>query len=122
MIKLNKSKIVFIALIIISILSLSTTVNATGDNFTIDPDKYDPGQQTLGPVFLGRASTILGIIKYIGILISVLGLAIIGIKFLLSSVEGKAEYKKALVPYLVGCVMIGGITLILEFIERVASI
>ena len=44
--------------------------------------------------FVDSAEKVLGVIKYIGIVVSVLGLAIIGIKYMISSVEGKAEYKK----------------------------
>ena len=44
----------------------------------------------------------------IGVIIAVIITSIIGIKFLLSSPEGKAEIKETLMPYAIGCVVIFG--------------
>ena len=38
---------------------------------------------------------------------------------MLGSVEAKAEYKKTMIPYVVGCFMIMGISIILALIEEV---
>ena len=116
MIKLNKTKIISIALIVISIICVTNPVMAT-----INPEDYNPGQVTIGGTFIQRAGVILGGIKYIGIALAVLGLVIIGLKYLFSSVEGKAEYKKTMVPYLIGCFMLVGVSLIIQVIETIAK-
>ncbi len=53
--------------------------------------------------FKQKAESILGIISTAGIVLSVVILIMIGIKYMLGSVEERAEYKKELKPYLIGC-------------------
>ena len=55
-------------------------------------------------------STVLTAVTSVGIVASVLILAMIGIKYMLGSVEEKAEYKKDLIPYVVGAFVVFGIT------------
>ncbi len=55
-------------------------------------------------------STVLTAVTNVGIIASVLILAMIGIKYMLGSVEEKAEYKKDLIPYVVGAFVVFGIT------------
>ena len=49
---------------------------------------------------------IVGVIKVIGIIVSVAILIVLGIKYMMGSAEEKATYKKTLVPYLVGAILI----------------
>lgn len=44
----------------------------------------------------------------IGIIIAVIVGAILGIKFMMGSVGEKADIKKLLVPYVVGCIIVFG--------------
>lgn len=62
---------------------------------------------------------ILGVIQIIGTVSSVIVLMLIGIKYMLGSVEEKAEYKKNLVPYLVGAVLLFSGTLIPQLIYEI---
>ena len=45
---------------------------------------------------------IITVISTIGSIVSVIVLVILGIKYMLGSVEEKAEYKKTLLPYVIG--------------------
>ena len=110
----NKKIIISIALIIILVFVLAGRVLA------FNPNEWDPGPGEIeeGP-FLEKAGIVLGWIQYIGVIVSILALAIIGLKYMLSSVEAKAEYKKTMIPYVVGCFMIMGISIILALIEEV---
>ena len=110
----NKKIIISIALIIILVFVLAGRVLA------FNPNEWDPGPGKIeeGP-FLEKAGIVLGWIQYIGVIVSILALAIIGLKYMLSSVEAKAEYKKTMIPYVVGCFMIMGISIILALIEEV---
>lgn len=56
------------------------------------------------------ASMILTAVTNIGIVTAILILAILGIKYMLGSIEEKAEYKKDLVPYFVGAILLFGIS------------
>ena len=46
---------------------------------------------------------------------------LVGLKYMLGSVEEKAEYKKTLLYYLIGAVLAFGIVNILEFIYTATS-
>ena len=49
---------------------------------------------------------IVGIVQVVGVIVAVIIILIIGIKYMLGSAEEKAEYKKTMIPYLVGAVLI----------------
>ena len=65
-----------------------------------------------------RASEILGLIQNVGAVISVVMLMIIGIKYMLGSIEEKAEYKETLKPYLIGALLLFSGTTIPQIIYR----
>lgn len=114
MIKINKKLIISIALVIIISFILVNNVFAT-----VDPSEYEPNPEIRGSMFIAKSKAVLGWIQYLGIIISILALAIIGVKYMFSSVEGKAEYKKTMIPYIVGCFMLMGISVIIALIENV---
>lgn len=55
-----------------------------------------------------EASGIFKIFVIIGIILSVIVGGILGIKFMMASAEDKAPIKEALIPYIVGCVVVYG--------------
>ena len=44
--------------------------------------------------------------RIVGIVIAVIIILVIGIKYMIGSAEEKAEYKKTMIPYLVGAILI----------------
>lgn len=54
------------------------------------------------------SSSIYNILLICGVIIAVLIGSIIGIKFMIGSVEEKAEIKAALVPFVIGCIVVFG--------------
>ena len=60
--------------------------------------------------------SIVGAVRIFGSFMSVFALIIIGIKYMTGSIEEKAEYKKTLLPYFIGCIMVFGIINIVSFI------
>lgn len=79
-----------------------------------DIDAYDPSSHELDGTSASRienvTSKILTVISNIGIAVSVIMLAVLGIKYMLGSVEEKAEYKEGLIPYVIGAFILFGIT------------
>lgn len=51
-------------------------------------------------------NTIFSIVQAVGIISSIAALMLIGIKYMMGSVEQKAEYKKTFPIYLVGCILV----------------
>ena len=105
MIKNNKLLIITVIFFILIIL-MSTIVMAS--NPIDNPDIYDPSKTGSGDITLvtNKAKSILGTISTIGIVVSVITLTILGIKYMVGSVSEKAEYKKSMVPYIVGVVLL----------------
>lgn len=64
---------------------------------------------------------ILGPIKVVGAFVSVGMVMVVGIKYMLSSVEEKAEYKKTAIAYLVGAILIFATTQLVDFIYKMMN-
>ena len=99
-----KKSIIIIQLILIISICFIPTVYAKA----VDPDKYKPSALTSTDVakVADKGNVIIGIIQVIGSLTSVIMLIVIGIKYMVGSVEEKAEYKKSMLPYIIGAVMV----------------
>lgn len=68
--------------------------------------------------FKSKVEGILSIIQMVGVILSVIILILIGIKYMLGSVEEKAEYKKSLIPYLIGALMVFSVTTLPQIIYK----
>ena len=120
---MNKTvKIISILLIaIILVATLATVSQATefkpGEMVgQIKPTTSDAQQsvQSLG-------NQIVGIITTVGVVVAVVVLLILGIKYMMGSASEKAEYKKTMIPYLVGAILIFGASAITKVIVGLAA-
>ena len=115
--KINQKKLIIGCIIfIITIIFMINYAQA----FTFNVDDYAPFDTTMvtGATRLeSLANKIVGVIQVIGTIVSVIALIVIGIKYIMGSVEEKAEYKQTLKPYLIGAIMLFGITNILRIIQ-----
>lgn len=114
---ISKKKLISILVLLICIL-FTTQVQA------FNPTHYKP--DSLNTVSDGEqlakiGNEIVGVIQVIGSAISVIALVVIGIKYIMGSVEERAEYKKTLMPYLIGAIMLFGITNILAIVQGIIS-
>jgi len=99
-----KKGTIIIQLILIISLCFIPTVYGT----VLDPNKYKPNALATSDVgtLVSKGNAIIGVIQVIGSVVSVIVLAILGIKYMVGSVEERAEYKKTMLPYLVGAIML----------------
>ena len=72
----------------------------------LDPNSYKPSSPTGVTNTVRRANVIIGAIQTMGIVVSFISLMILGLKYMAGSVSEKAEYKKTMIPYLVGIVIL----------------
>lgn len=112
-------KILSILLITIMMISLTSSVFAlTPGELTGDPDIGGDKIKTVG-------NSIIGILQTVGVVLSVVVLIILGIKYMMGSAEEKAEYKKTMIPYLVGAVLIFAASalagVIVEFVQGITA-
>lgn len=88
------------------LFTISTTV------FAVDPNGIISNMNNVNNVDTNRISTIGGqianILSTIGIIVGVIVLLVLGIKYMMGSTSEKAEYKKTMIPYLVGIVLLLG--------------
>ena len=63
---------------------------------------------------------ILGIVTTIGSVVAVLVLVVRGIKYMIGSTEEKAEYKKSMLPYVIGAVLLFSASAIASVIYNLA--
>lgn len=114
-------KVLSIALIVLTILlAISNVVLATDIPGKIDQiAQGNSSADTTKVVNLG--ATIVTIMQTVGIVVAVVVLLILGIKYMMGSAEEKAEYKKTMIPYLVGAVLIFASTTIVNVVYNIAN-
>ena len=97
-------KIMSVIMVIAMLVSASTPIFATSlGGLTSMKPTYD--SNTASGV-QGIGSKVLGIITVIGIVVSVIVIAGLGIKYITGSAEEKAEYKKTMMPYVIGAALV----------------
>ncbi len=115
-----KKKIFKILPIFVLIIFICTNI-VYADTF--DFQGYDPRKSSSSSsAFFEKAGVVIGWISTLGIVISVIVLAVMGLKYMLNGIEEKAEFKKSMIPYLIGCFMLMAISIIVKIIANVAEI
>lgn len=107
---MSKINRIFFILIITFLL-----VNIFNEVLAFNPSDYEPSNESSSDVSVltDKAGVILGAIRNISAIVSVIALMIIGVKYIIGSAEEKANYKATMIPYIIGCLMaVAGTTLV----------
>ena len=88
--------------LIMMILLVALTVTA---NAATDPLKYSGGGASVSKIE-DLGNQVIQIVSTIGSIASVIVLVVLGIKYMMGSAEEKAEYKKTLLPYIIGAAFV----------------
>ena len=106
---------------VLSIIIISVTIMFSLSNIafaSLNTSSFKPpaltDKDTSAAFQMGN--TIIEVVRIVGVIVAIIGLIAIGIKFMAGSVEQRAEYKKTMIPYLIGCIMIFVITTIIGVI------
>lgn len=110
-----KRKIIFIMMLILVVMN----VFSISYGFELNELGGTASAETKAGL-LNAGNNIVAIITTIGIVISVVMLVVLGIKYMLGSVEEKAEYKKTLIPYMIGASFVFAASIIVQIIYEVA--
>lgn len=105
--------------IISVILLIMIIVTAISPVFAVTNPKELNGETTSSFDNIGRR--IIGMVQAIGSIIAVLMLVVLGIKYMMGSSEEKAEYKKTMIPYLIGAILIFAASQIAAMVYNFAS-
>ena len=94
-------KILTVLLMVAMIVSISIS------SFALEPNSLTGKDDAAGTDEIKEVgNSIIGILQVVGIVLSVIVLIVIGIKYMMGSAEEKAEYKKTMMPYIVGAALI----------------
>ena len=108
-------RIITIVATIMAILCMCSLTLAAATPGELTPEQNGTDQiDTVG-------KRIMGILQAIGIVISVAVLMVLGIKYMMGSAEEKAEYKKTMIPYVIGAVLLFGATTIANAVYNFAN-
>ena len=119
--KILKITSVFLIIILISPMIIFATEGGQSATFADDPTVLIDGPTTDGTNELFKiGNAILGIIQVIAIGLSVIAAIILGIKYMYSAPEEKAEIKKKLIPFIIGGALVFGAVSLVRIIENVA--
>ena len=107
------------------VVSISTISMATSTQSSIDPAEIAGGLTGTASSAQGQVTNIgnqlIGIITTIGVVVAVVVLLILGIKYMMGSASEKAEYKKTMIPYLVGAILIFGASAITKVVVSIGQ-
>ena len=106
--------VLFIILAIASI-SISSFATITPGDITGEPTG---DISTEGVVNLGN--NIVAVVRTVGVIVAVVILLVLGIKYMMGSAEEKADYKKSMIPYIVGAILIFASTTIVGIVYDMA--
>ena len=99
-------KIVFIMMMVISMLTVVSNAAQQQATSGVNPSDFtgniDYDTNSIGNL----GNNIIQIVSTIGSIASVIVLVVLGIKYMMGSAEEKAEYKKTLLPYIIGAALV----------------
>ena len=105
---------------IISILFLTLMLVAVATNSYADiVDEIS--RPKIDEKLAGSINGIVGVVQIVGTMAAVLASIYLGIRYVLSSTDEKADIKKKLIPFVIGVIIFYGATGILQLIAEVAG-
>ncbi len=114
-------KVVYTILMVLILVSVANTVFAGSSSSLIDPGSLTGEGASGGTQIESLGNQIIGIVTMIGIVISVLVLVILGIKYMIGSAQEKAEYKKTMIPYVIGAILVFAASTIATIVMNIAD-
>lgn len=88
---------------------------------TLNPGSWEPTLEEPDQNFTNKVGKILKYVNIIGIICSVIALSVMGIKYMVGSIEEKSEYKKAIIPYVLGMIMLAAATTLPNIIYSITT-
>jgi len=117
-------KIVSVLMMAVMMIMVATPVFASGK--TVDPSTTLGSVSATTPTdtsnILSLVNKILGFLQWAAIIGGVLIITILGIKYMMGSLEEKAEYKKSMIPLIVGIIVVMGATTIANVLFKTFAI
>ena len=108
-------KVLAALLVVMTLVSFSTVAMAAGQG--IDPSTLKEDYEGVDTTTLtAKIGKVMGVIRNVAVVASVIVLMIIGVKYILGSVEEKSKYKENFMPLIIGIVVVVSATTVASFI------
>ena len=108
-----KKVLAILIIFILVILLVGNTVQAFSVNDLTGTESDAQEIKTVG-------NKVIQVISVVGSILSVIVIIVLGIKYMVGSVEEKAEYKRTMIPFLIGAIIIFAASSIAGIIYQVA--
>lgn len=118
--KLNSKKVLKIVAVILLVM-LAFTVIQPVFAAEINPGTLKADMSADSSDLTSKAQKVMGLIRNVSVVVGVIMLMVIGVKFMLGSAEEKAEYKKSLMPLVIGIVIVMMATTLVSFVWNFAK-
>ena len=107
------AKILSVVMISIMVMTcITTTFAATATNPAVwEDDKLDTSAIDTSSI-KNFSAALINVVSIVGSAAAIITLIILGIKYMMGSAEERAEYKKTLLPYILGAAMVFGASLL----------
>ena len=120
---MRKKRICVICFLMIVMLGTNGMTCAAEE---IDTDPYKNIHSVpLDPKLATAGGKIVGVVQVVGTAVAVITLIIIGVKYMVSSPNDKAEMKSKMIPFVIGAVILFGasnlLSLVVNFVKEVVT-
>ena len=100
---MNKVVVKIVNIMLIAMVIISISLNC----FALTPTDISGTDNPTGTSQITTlGNDIVGIFQVVGVVLAVVIIIVLGIKYMLGSAEEKSEYKKSMLPYVVGAALI----------------
>ena len=118
-----KKRVRIFSIIMLIIITLSSFMATISYADLINPNDYNPNNSNdeVPEKFTNMVGIIATTIQTIGVILSVIVIGLLGIKYMTGSVDERADYKKSMIPFLVGTVLIVAVGTIIRIVNDLTS-
>ncbi len=118
-----KKRVRIFSIIMLIIITLSSFMATISYADLINPNDYNPNNSNdeVPEKFTNMVNIIATTIQTIGVILSVIVIGLLGIKYMTGSVEERADYKKSMIPFLIGTVLIVAVGTIIRIVNDLTS-
>ena len=115
-----KKTVKVLTVLLLAIILITFATNVLAADGPIKPSDIKESYGDTGDLTT-KAGQIMGMIRNIAAIAAVIIIMILGVKYMLGSVEEKADYKKSFIPLIIGIILVVAAALIATFIFNMAE-
>ena len=115
------TKMIFSTIMIIMMVILTVAPVFAATAGIVDPKNLTGSDKANTATMQNIGNQIITVVSVAGSIVSVVVLIVLGIKYMMGSAEEKAEYKKTLMPYIIGAALVFAASAIAGIVFNFAS-